>query len=130
MTRAATGILLFLLAGAACGAPPVAAPSGELVYGRQCYGCHALEAGRNTPAGPSLHGIVGRPVAGEPGFNYSPAMRQLAARQPRWTREALDHFLADPETMVPGTEMGLPGLADTGERRALIDWLERQGEAR
>ena len=32
----------------------------ERLYRQHCYACHALEPGRNTPAGPNLHGIVGR----------------------------------------------------------------------
>ena len=55
-----------LLAGAACGSPgPPAGRSGEQIYRQYCYACHALEAGRNTAAGPTLHNIVGRGVAAE-----------------------------------------------------------------
>ncbi|HEV2817425.1 MAG TPA: hypothetical protein VGW40_09435 [Allosphingosinicella sp.] len=88
-----------------------------------CAACHALEPGRNSPAGPTLHAIVGRPVAGLEGFNYSPALRRFARRHPRWTRTLLDRFLADPEALVPGTEMGFIGMSDPARRRALIDWL-------
>jgi cytochrome c len=129
--RAAGFGSVLLLAGAACGAPsaPVAS-SGDRLYQRHCYGCHALEPGRSTPAGPTLAGIVGRAVAAEPRFNYSPALRRLAARQPRWTPASLDRFLADPEGFVPGTEMGLPGIADAAERRTLVAWLARRSAAR
>ena len=118
-----------LVAGAACGSPgPPPGRYGEQIYRQNCYACHALEAGRNTAAGPSLHDIVGRPVAAEHSFNYSPAMRRLAGREERWTPELLDRFLAEPETAVPGTEMGFEGLGDPIERRALIGWLrERNG---
>ena len=115
-----------VLAGLACAAPPVGQPAtGEQVY-RRCYGCHALEPGASTPAGPSLHALIGRPVAAEAGFNYSPALRRLASRHARWTPELLDRFLADPEAVAPGTEMGFPGMTDAGERRALIDWLRHR----
>ena len=122
----ASGALL--LAGAACGVPSAAGgqPSGETLYRRHCYACHALEPGRDTPAGPTLHAVVGRAVAAQPQFNYSPALRQLATRHPRWTPALLDQFLADPQAAAPGTEMGLAGLDDRAERRALIDWLERR----
>lgn len=122
----------FLIA-AACAAPAPQPPAreeasaeelalGERLY-RQCYACHALEPGRNTPAGPSLHAIVGRPIAAEVGFNYSPAMRRLAERHQGWSPELLDRFLADPASMAPGNEMGFPGLTGSDERRALIAWL-------
>jgi cytochrome c len=121
------GATVLLLAGAACGAPsPPVAGSGERIYQAQCYACHALEPGRNSAAGPTLNRIVDRAIAVEPGFNYSPALRRLAASQGRWTPEKLDRFLADPEAMVPGNEMGFEGLRDRGERRALIEWLRRR----
>jgi len=96
------------------------------VFG-QCAACHALEPGRDTPAGPTLYRIVGRPVASLPGFNYSPAMRRFAARNPRWTPALLDRFLAEPEAVVPGTEMGYIGMRDPDRRRALIAWLAGYG---
>jgi cytochrome c len=112
-----------LLTGAACAAPsPTQLAQGEQVY-RRCVACHALEPGRNTPAGPTLHGIVGRPIAAERGFDYSPALRRFAVSEGNWTPALLDRFLADPETVVPGTEMGLIGVAEAGEREALIAWL-------
>ena len=114
-----------MASAAACApAPPQQVALGERLY-RQCYACHALEPGRNTPAGPTLHAIVGRPVAAEPGFDYSPALRRLAAARGRWTTDLLDRFLADPAAVAPGTEMGFVGLHDAAERRALIAWLGR-----
>jgi cytochrome c len=95
---------------------------GARLY-RECQACHALEPGRNTPAGPTLFGIVGRPIASERDFNYSPAMRRFGASEGRWTAERLDRFLAQPEHVVAGTEMGFPGIPDPAERRRLIDWL-------
>jgi cytochrome c len=89
----------------------------------ECNACHALEPGRSTPAGPALDAVVGRRVASLRGFNYSPALRRFAARNPRWTPGLLDRFLADPETVVPGTEMGYAGMRDPVRRRALIAWL-------
>ena len=121
------GFAILLAAGAACGAPSASIPdAGERIYRQRCYACHALDPARNTAAGPTLHRIVGRSIAAEPGFNYSPALRRLGRARPRWTPDLLDRFLADPEGMVPGTEMGLDGLRDQAERQALIDWLEHR----
>ncbi|HEY5712987.1 MAG TPA: c-type cytochrome [Allosphingosinicella sp.] len=114
---------LALLALAAAPPPAVNDNAGARVFA-QCVACHAIEPGRNTPAGPTLHGVVGRPVAAQPGFNYSPALRRFAASNPRWTPELLDRFLADPERVVPGTEMGLIGLRDPAQRRAVIAFLD------
>lgn len=107
--------------------PPVAAGSKDLSAGerayQKCYSCHSLEGPDSQLQGPSLRGIVGREVAAEPGFAYSPAMRAYAEQQERWTREALDAFIADPFAVVPDNEMGFFGIRDAAERRALIEYL-------
>jgi cytochrome c2 len=108
-------------------AQPAADP-GAHVYRRVCFSCHALEQGRNTPAGPTLYGLAGRPIAAER-FNYSPAFRRFAARERRWTPALLERFLADPEGLVPGTEMALPPLS-AADRRAVIAWLRRSAPSR
>ena len=102
-----------------------AEPDGARLF-RHCTACHALEPGANSAAGPTLHGVVGRPVAAETDYNYSPALRRFAKLNPRWTTELLDRFLADPEAVVPGTEMGFPGLADPRARRTLTKWLKQR----
>lgn len=116
-------MLLGGLAGATAAPPP---GDGGAAYRKHCVACHALEPGINTPAGPSLHRVVGRRIASEAEFNYSPALRSLAARERRWSAELLERFLADPDVLAPGTEMGFAGLRDDGERQALIAWLERR----
>ena len=123
-----------LLAAAACVAatpsqpePPADAATlaaGELAY-QKCYACHSLEGPDPATQGPSLKGIVGRSVAAEPGFPYSVAMRAYAEKEGRWTAESLDAFLADPHELVPGNDMGFFGIADSAERRALIEYLAR-----
>jgi cytochrome c len=118
-----------LLAAAACvqAAPPegaAALAAGERAY-QKCYSCHSLDGPDPSTQGPSLRSVVGRPVAAEAGFAYSPAMRAYAAKQPRWSREALDAFIADPQAAVPDNEMGFFGIADAAERRALIEFLAR-----
>jgi cytochrome c len=118
-----------LAIAATAAAPPSPAPPsrGERLY-RQCFACHALEPGRDTPAGPSLHAVVGRPIAARPGFDYSPALRRFAARHRIWTPALLDRFLADPDALVPGTEMGFVGLGDPRDRAALAQWLAAQDD--
>ena len=98
--------------------------AGERAY-QKCYACHALEGPDPSTQGPSLKGIVGRAVAAETGFVYSAAIRAYAAKEPRWTREALGAFLADPQAVAPDNEMGFFGVTDAEERRALIEYLAR-----
>ena len=123
--------LLSLMSGAAAGciqpansasADPAVLKAGERAY-QKCYSCHSLEGSDVTTQGPSLRNILGRRVASESGFDYSPALRAYAAQQPRWTGSALNDFIADPESKVPGNDMGFVGIADPSERRALIAYL-------
>lgn len=118
-----------LLAVAACdlngSEPRPADPKmGERAY-QKCYSCHALEPGKNDLTGPTLHNIVGRAIASEQSFSYSPAMRSFAKSEQRWSRDLLDKFIADPEAMVAGTSMTFNGISDPNERAALIAYLER-----
>ena len=118
---------MLLVSAAACASgtvQPAAGPSAGVRAYAKCYSCHSLETGRQLE-GPSLHKVVGRPVAAEPGFPYSPALTQFAQTNPRWTRELLDRFAADPEALVPGTSMNFHGMSDPAERQVLLDYLQR-----
>ena len=72
---------------------------GRIAY-QKCYACHALEPGRNDLSGPTLHRILGRRIAAQR-FDYSPALRALAKRRPRWDEALLDLYIADPEAVAP-----------------------------
>ena len=119
-----------LLAGCAQAATQ-ALPAGDPARGaaafRKCYACHSVERGESGLTGPNLHAIVGAPVGREAGFDYSPALRALAARQARWDPASLDRFIADPEQVAPGTSMTFTGMADPQERADLIAWLRAAG---
>ena len=98
---------------------------GERVFQR-CYACHSVVAGEDKFPGPNLRGVLGRRAGALPGFEFSPAMIEAgAAHGLVWTRATLDAFLADPERVVPGTTMGMPGLPDADDRRDMIDYLEQ-----
>ena len=116
--------LLALTAGVSKTAPD----RGKLAY-QKCDSCHSLTADQKLE-GPPLGGIVGRRVASQAGFAYSPALKRFAVRQPAWTPQLLDRFIADPEGLVPGTSMSFTGIRDAEERAALINYLRRVQEAR
>jgi cytochrome c len=95
---------------------------GERVFRNQCRGCHSLIPGTHI-AGPSLHGVVGRPAGDIADFEYSRALQEA---QLVWTPEALDRFLADPDAFLPGTRMVFWGLPENA-RQPLIDYLRHVG---
>ena len=99
------------------------AEAGGVAFG-QCRSCHTVEAGVNR-VGPSLHGIVGRPVGHEAEYRYSTAM---AAAGGVWDEQHLYDFLHKPREVVPGTKMTFVGIKD-GQRRAdLIAYLKTQAQ--
>ena len=108
--------------GCVAAAPGAKPPAGEQAF-QKCYACHSLEGPDPATQGPSLKDVVGREVASEAGYAYSTAMQAYAAKQPIWTREALEAFIADPQAVVPGNEMGFFGIADPEERHALVEYL-------
>lgn len=67
-----------------------------------CKSCHDFTKGGPNKTGPNLWGVVGRPVASHEGFQYTPALKAFGGK---WTYERLDQFLADSQTLVPGTGM-------------------------
>jgi len=87
---------------------------------KKCSACHKLEPGANG-TGPTLYGVVGRAVAGEPGFGYSGAMQ---AKGGDWTPEALDAFLLKPSADVAGTSMSFSGLKKQADRVNVIAYLD------
>lgn len=104
--------------------PVVAGDRGAQVF-RACAVCHALTPDAGTRAGPSLHGLFGRPVGGLAGYRYSEALRSKGGV---WTVAALSDLLAaGPQAFAPGTTMPEQILADPEDRAALARFL---GQAR
>jgi cytochrome c len=85
-----------------------------------CAACHSVKAGENK-IGPSLHGVVGRPSHSIEGFSYSEPMK---AYNVTWDAATLDHYLANPRGVVPGTKMIFVGLKKDDERANVIAYLE------
>lgn len=91
---------------------------GDYVFSA-CSGCHGILKDFQG-IGPDLYGVVGRPVASSPGFEYSPALRHYGGV---WTPARLDRFLANPQAEVPGTAMDFAGVPDSARRAQLIRYL-------
>lgn len=108
---------------AAARAPDCDTALGKRVFA-QCAICHSIEKDAPPSAGPNLYGILDSPAASKTGFGYSQALR---ASGKRWTREELDHFLAQPMSAIPGTSMAFGGLKKPEERAAVICHLGATG---
>lgn len=93
---------------------------GDAVAFQQCAICHPIDASGRGAIGPNLRGVVGRPIANEPGYVYSDALR---GRSGTWTSRELDAFLANPAASTPGTSMPFAGLKNPADRAAVIRFL-------
>jgi cytochrome c len=62
---------------------------------KKCAACHTFNKGEPNRVGPNLWGVLGRPRASVPGFNYSAAMK---AKGGTWTVDELNHFLTNPRS--------------------------------
>ena len=110
----------------AVAAPPDAA-HGERVF-QFCFACHSVNPAETANLqGPSLYRVVGRPAASLAGFDYSDAMKGRAASGLVWDEATLDAYVADPESVVPGTRMSAPPVREAQDRADLIAYLSRSG---
>ncbi|WP_406701372.1 c-type cytochrome [Sphingomonas canadensis] len=82
--------------------------------------CHT--SGKDAPngIGPNLWGVFGARAGARPGYRSSDA---LASSGLTWDRATLDRWLRGPIQFVPGSRMPMRGLADPGDRRAVIAYL-------
>jgi nitrite reductase (NO-forming) len=96
-----------------------AAEDGRRVFSK-CQACHSLQPAKNG-VGPSLAGIIGKPSASVPNFNYSNAMLQAHLV---WDAQKLDAYLAAPQKLVVGNRMPFPGLKSEADRSNLIAYLQ------
>ena len=92
---------------------------------KQCEICHNLGKGQGKKIGPDLYGVVGRKVAAQADFNYSP---QLKAKGGTWTFDALDKWLLNPRADVPGTLMTFAGIANEKQRADVIAYLNSNSD--
>ncbi|MGH9331063.1 MAG: c-type cytochrome [Vicinamibacterales bacterium] len=92
---------------------------GGEVY-RACVPCHSLEPGVHL-TGPSLARAFGRAVGKAEGFDrYSAGMKAATFE---WDENTLDAWLANPQSMIPGTYMVFPGIGDERARADLVAFL-------
>ncbi|TXH83012.1 MAG: cytochrome c family protein [Rhizobium sp.] len=98
------------------------AVAGAVVF-KKCGACHTATAHENR-VGPSLMGVVGRPVASVADYAYSPAMKAFAADGKIWDEALLRKYLPAPQFLVKGTRMSFPGLKNDKDLDNLIAYLK------
>lgn len=87
-----------------------------------CNECHSFNA-QVHGAGPSLHGVIGRPVASTAFAGYSAGLRSAGGT---WDGARLVSYLTDPEGFAPGTGMTGLGVSDPQTARDVataFEWL-------
>ena len=97
------------------------AVAGKAVF-RKCAPCHSTEPVNRV--GPTLAGVVGRPVASVADYSYSPAMRAFSEGGKVWSEAVLAEYLQSPKAMVPGTRMTFAGLKKIEDIANLIAYLK------
>ena len=125
--------------GAAAPAAPVAEvvpdwgtvlPAADVAAGKtvsaRCEQCHDLSKDGPNKIGPNLYGVVDRPRATHPGFDYSGAMK---AKGGNWTYDELFKYLKSPGSYIPGNKMSFAGLPREQDRINLIAYLRSNADS-
>jgi cytochrome c len=115
-------IAILLLLSLLLPAPATADADGARAFA-PCRACHSLDPAERGLPGPNLSGVIGRPVAGDAAFDYSPVLRKARDEGLRWDAKRMEAFLVDPAAMFPGLWMSMPGIEDAAERQALVRFL-------
>lgn len=101
--------------------------AGAAVF-KKCAACHTATEPANR-VGPSLMGVVGRPVASLPSFSYSSAMKAFSQGGKVWDEALLHQFLPSPQFLVKGTRMAFAGLKNDADIDNLISYLKNPAAA-
>jgi cytochrome c len=105
-------------------------PAADIAAGKtvsvKCEQCHDLSKGGPNKIGPNLYGVVDRPRATHPGFDYSGAMK---SKNDPWTYDELFKYLKSPQGYVPGTKMTFAGLPREQDRINLIAYLRSNADS-
>lgn len=105
-------------------AAPADGSRGAEVY-RACAVCHSLEPDDHSRAGPSLHGVFGRPIATAEGYAFSDALKGMDIV---WTPQTVaELFTYGPDAYTPGSRMPDQRVTEQADRQALVEYIARHG---
>lgn len=128
MRRSVVLASLFFIAGMSTALADGDAKAGAAVF-RKCGACHTAAEPTNR-VGPSLMGVVGRPVASLGSYGYSDALKAFGADGRIWDEATLAEYLWSPKAMVNGTRMSFPGLKKQADIADVIAYLKDPSAAR
>ncbi|MFN3890106.1 MAG: c-type cytochrome [Beijerinckiaceae bacterium] len=96
---------------------------GEKAAKQACGACHSFEVGAASKIGPTLGGIVGRPIASVAGFAYSSSLQDRAKTDKTWDYDHLNAFIHNPKGYAGNTKMAYGGDKNDGRRGDIIAYL-------
>ena len=99
---------------------PAQSDADSELFRKNCQTCHSVENDGVQRAGPSLFHVLGRKAGSIEGFPYSQALKDAKFA---WSPEALDAWLTNPQTYLPGTYM-MYKQNDPAVRGAIIRYLQ------
>jgi cytochrome c len=89
---------------------------------KKCAACHTFEKGGPNRIGPNLYAVLGEPIAeGRGGYQFSPAL--MAHKDKKWDVDALNQWLANPQSFAKGTKMTFAGLPKPQDRANVVAYL-------
>lgn len=103
------------------------AAAGAIVF-KKCAVCHTATEPVNK-VGPTLMGLIGRPVATVEGYSYTPAMKAFGEGGKVWDETLLKEYLPNPKFLVKGTKMAFPGLKNPDDVANVIAYLKNPAAA-
>jgi cytochrome c len=92
---------------------------GEQVF-KKCAACHNADPGGANAIGPALYGVMGKPVAGHPGFAFTSDLKAVGGN---WDWDKMSAWLANPKKFASGTKMSFPGLGNPQDRADVMAFL-------
>ncbi len=110
----------------ALGAGPALADAdaahGQAIFKQTCGVCHSGDVGVNK-IGPSLFGVVGRPIAVVQDYVYSEKLKSMRKDWGQWDDTTLDSYLSNPRQVLHGVKMFFKGLPEAQDRADVIAYL-------
>jgi cytochrome c len=89
---------------------------------KKCAICHTFDKGGPNRIGPNLYNVIGEPIAEDRnGYQFSEALSKHKGE--KWTPDALNHWLSNPQSFAKGTKMTFAGLPKVKDRADVVAYL-------